>query len=239
MALLNVKACTKNFGGLTAVNKVDFILKKGELLGLIGPNGAGKTTMFNMISGVYKPTSGEIVYQERYPIHALNTHRICHYGIARTYQVVKPFLNMSILKNTLVGAYFGKGGTLKKEAIKIAREVLEFTGLWDRRDEMASSLNVPSRKRLEIARALATQPDLLLLDEVMAGLNPSETKKTMGLIRQIQGKGISIIMIEHVMQAVMGLSERIIVLNYGEIIAGGTPEEVSTNPEVIKAYLGD
>ena len=152
---------------------------------------------------------------------------------------MRRILNMTILKNTLVGAYFGKRGTLKKEATRIAREVLEFTGLWDRRDEMASSLNVPSRKRLEIARAMATQPQLLLLDEVMAGLNPSETKKTMGLIRQIQGKGITIIMIEHVMQAVMGLSERIIVLNYGEIIAGGTPKEVSSNPEVIKAYLGD
>jgi branched-chain amino acid transport system ATP-binding protein len=239
MAFLDVKECTKNFGGLTAVNKVNFTLKQGELLGLIGPNGAGKTTMFNMISGVYKPTSGQIVYRERYPIHALNTHKICHYGIARTYQVVKPFLNMSILKNTLVGAYFGKRGTLKKEATKIAQEVLEFTGLWERREEKANSLNVPSRKRLEIARAMATKPELLLLDEVMAGLNPSETKKTMDLILQIQGRGITIIMIEHVMQAVMGLSERIIVLNYGEIIAGGTPKEISSNPEVIKAYLGD
>jgi branched-chain amino acid transport system ATP-binding protein len=146
---------------------------------------------------------------------------------------------MSILKNTLVGAYFGKRGTLKKEATKIAQEVLEFTGLWERREEKANSLNVPSRKRLEIARAMATKPELLLLDEVMAGLNPSETKKTMDLILQIQGRGITIIMIEHVMQAVMGLSERIIVLNYGEIIAGGTPKEISSNPEVIKAYLGD
>ncbi len=239
MAFLNVTNCTKNFGGLLAVNDVTFSVKQGELLGLIGPNGAGKTTMFNMISGVYKPTTGQIIYRERYPIHALNTHRICHIGIARTYQVVKPFLNMTILKNVLVGAYFGKRGTLKKDATRIAQEVLEFTGLWERRDEIAGSLNVPSRKRLEIARALATQPDLLLLDEVMAGLNPAETQKTMELVRQIQERGITIIMIEHVMQAVMGLSERIIVLNYGEIIAEGTPQEVANNPEVIKAYLGD
>ncbi len=239
MAFLDVTNCTKSFGGLLAVNNASFSVRRGELLGLIGPNGAGKTTMFNMISGVYKPTSGQIIYRERYPIHALNTHRICHIGIARTYQVVKPFLNMSILKNVLVGAYFGKRGMLKKEAMKIAREALEFTKLWERRDEIAGSLNVPSRKRLEIARALATQPDLLLLDEVMAGLNPVETEKTMALVRQIQGRGVTIIMIEHVMQAVMGLSERIIVLNYGEIIAEGTPEEVANNPEVIKAYLGD
>jgi branched-chain amino acid transport system ATP-binding protein len=239
MAFLDVKNCTKNFGGLLAVNNVTFSVKEGELLGLIGPNGAGKTTMFNMISGVYKPTNGQIVYRERYHIHALNTHRICHIGIARTYQVVKPFLNMTILKNVLVGAYFGTRRTLKRDATKIAQEVLEFTGLWDRRDEMAGSLNVPSRKRLEIARALATKPDLLLLDEVMAGLNPAETKKTMDLVKQIQGRGVTIIMIEHVMQAVMGLSERIIVLNYGEIIAEGIPKEVASNPEVIKAYLGD
>jgi len=239
MAFLDVTNCTKNFGGLLAVNNVSFSVRKGELLGLIGPNGAGKTTMFNMVSGVYKPTSGQIVYSERHSVHALNTHRICHIGIARTYQVVKPFLNMSILKNVLVGAYFGKQGILKREATKIAQEALEFTELWERRNEIAGSLNVASRKRLEIARALATQPELLLLDEVMAGLNPSETKKTMGLVRQIQDRGVTVIMIEHVMQAVMGLSERIIVLNYGEIIAEGIPVEVANNPEVIKAYLGD
>ena len=239
MAFLDVINCTKNFGGLLAVNDVTFTVRQGELLGLIGPNGAGKTTMFNMISGVYKPTAGRIVYRERYPVHTLNTHKICRIGIARTYQVVKPFLNMTILKNVLVGAYFGKPGVHRRDAMKIAREVLEFTELWDRRDEIAGSLNVPSRKRLEIARALATQPDLLLLDEVMAGLNPAETTRTMDLVRQIQKQGVTIIMIEHVMQAVMGLSERIIVLNYGEIIAEGTPQEVANNPEVIKAYLGD
>lgn len=239
MAFLDVKNCTKSFGGLFAINNVNFSVRQGELLGLIGPNGAGKTTMFNMISGVYKPTSGKIVYRERYPIHSLNTHRICRIGIARTYQVVRPFLNMSVLKNVLVGAYFGKRGMLGREAVKIAQEALEFTELWERRDEIAGSLNVPSRKRLEIARALATQPDLLLLDEVMAGLNPVETERTMALVRRIQARGVTIIMIEHVMQAAMGLSERIIVLNYGEIIAEGTPEEVANNPEVIKAYLGD
>ncbi len=239
MAFLEVKNCTKSFGGLLAVNNATFSVREGELLGLIGPNGAGKTTVFNMISGVFKPTSGQIIYRDRYAIHALNTHRICHIGIARTYQVVKPFLSMNLLNNVLVGAYFGKRGRLRKEAMKIARETLEFTGLWERRDEIAGSLNVPSRKRLEIARALATEPALLLLDEVMAGLNPAETQKTMELVREIQKRGVTIIMIEHVMQAVMGLSERIIVLNYGEIIAEGTPEEVANNPEVIKAYLGD
>ena len=239
MAFLEVKNCTKSFGGLLAVNHATFSVREGELLGLIGPNGAGKTTMFNMISGVFKPTSGQIIYRGRYAIHALNTHRICHIGIARTYQVVKPSLSMNLLNNVLVGAYFGKRGRLRKEAMKIAREALEFTGLWERRDEIAGSLNVPSRKRLEIARALATEPALLLLDEVMAGLNPTETKKTMDLVREIQKRGVTIIMIEHVMQAVMGLSERIIVLNYGEIIAEGTPGEVANNPEVIKAYLGD
>lgn len=239
MAFLEVTNCTKNFGGLLAVNNVSFSVRKGEILGLIGPNGAGKTTMFNMISGVYKPTSGQIVYRDCYPVHAMNTHRICHMGIARTYQVVKPFLNMSILKNVLVGAYFGKQGIMKREAIKIAQEALEFIGLWERRNEIAGSLNVASRKHLEIARALATQPDLLLLDEVMAGLNPVETERTMGLVREIQNRGVTVIMIEHVMQVVMGLSERIIVLNYGEIIAEGTPEEVANNPEVIKAYLGE
>jgi len=239
MAFLEVTNCTKNFGGLLAVNNVTFSVRKGELLCLIGPNGAGKTTMFNMVSGVYKPTSGQIVYRERYPVHAMNTHRICHMGIARTYQVVKPFLNMSILKNVLVGAYFGKQGVMKREATKIAQETLEFIGLWGRRNEIAGNLNVASRKHLEIARALATQPDLLLLDEVMAGLNPVETERTMDLVREIQNRGVTVIMIEHVMQVVMGLSERIIVLNYGEIIAEGTPEEVANNPEVIKAYLGE
>jgi len=146
---------------------------------------------------------------------------------------------MSILKNVLVGAYFGKQGVMKREATKIAQETLEFIGLWGRRNEIAGNLNVASRKHLEIARALATQPDLLLLDEVMAGLNPVETERTMDLVREIQNRGVTVIMIEHVMQVVMGLSERIIVLNYGEIIAEGTPEEVANNPEVIKAYLGE
>lgn len=237
--LLEGQKVCKNFGGLAALEMLDFEVREGEILGLIGPNGAGKTTLFRCITGVYPPSSGRIVFKGK-EINKLMPHHICTLGITNTHQVVKPFPEMTVLDNVRVGAFFGKGWVTGqvKNAAREAMRVLEFTGLNGKANFLARHLTLPDRKRLEVARALATRPDLLLLDEVIAGLNPRETDMMIDLIRQLRESGITIFMVEHVMRAVLSVSDRIVVLNFGEKIAEGTPDEVATNPQVVEAYLG-
>jgi len=229
----------KQFGGLMAVHNVSFHVNRGEIFGLIGPNGAGKTTLFRCITGVYPPTKGKILFKGQ-EITKLTPHQICALGITNTHQVVKPFPEMTVLDNVRVGAFFGRGWVCGevKDAAQEARRVLEVTGLAPKAHFLARNLTLPDRKRLEVARALATRPEVLLLDEVAAGLNPTETDMMIRLIRQLRDGGITILMVEHVMRAVLGVSDRILVLNFGEKITEGTPQAVSANPEVIEAYLG-
>ena len=238
--MLEGSRVTKYFGGLAAVKNVDFIVKEREIVGLIGPNGAGKTTLFNLISGVYRPTSGKILFEGR-DITKLKPYEICHLGIGRTYQIVKPFLNMTTLENVMVGVMFGKKKSISiREARAQALKWLEYVGLEEKKDMLAASLTLASRKMLEVARALATEPKLILLDEVVAGLNPAETLRAMDLIRRIRDElGITVFWVEHVMRAVMGTAERIIVLHHGEKIAEGTPKEIAADERVIEAYLGE
>lgn len=234
--LLEVKNLTKKFGGLVAVNNVSFNVMRGEILGLIGSNGAGKTTVFNMIAGAFAPTSGEILFKGN-PIQGLRSDVSCKLGIGRTYQICQPFGSMTVRDNVMVGAFT----RYKKisEVSKKADEALEKVGLSYRADAMGSELTLPELKRMEVARALATEPELLLLDEVIAGLNPTEVDKFVGLIRQIhEREKLTIIIIEHVMRAIMNLSDRIVVLNQGEKIAEGLPAEVAANQAVIDSYLG-
>ncbi len=234
--LLEVKALTKKFGGLVAVNDVSFDVKRGEILGLIGSNGAGKTTVFNMIAGAFAPTSGEILFKGS-PIQGLRSDVSCKLGVGRTYQICQPFGSMTVRDNVMVGAF----SRYKKisDVAKKADEALEKVGLTYRADAMGSELTLPELKRMEVARALATEPELLLLDEVIAGLNPTEVDKFVGLIRQIhEREKLTIIIIEHVMRAIMNLSDRIVVLNQGEKIAEGLPAEVAANQAVIDSYLG-
>ena len=237
--LLEGQMVCKNFGGLAALEMVNFEVHQGEILGLIGPNGAGKTTLFRCITGVYPPSSGKIIFKGK-ETNSLMPHDICVLGITNTHQVVKPFPEMTVLDNVRVGAFFGRGwikGEVK-DATKEAMRVLDFTGLAPKANFLARNLTLPDRKRLEVARALATRPELLLLDEVVAGLNPTETDMMIHLIRQLRQSGITIFMVEHVMRAVLGVSDRIIVLNFGEKIAEGTSHQVANNPQVIEAYLG-
>ena len=239
MHILEGKGLTKYFGGLAAVSEVDFYVDQGEVVGLIGPNGAGKTTLFNLISAAEVPRSGMVIFKGK-NITGLRRDKICRMGIARTFQMVKIFSNMSVLENVRVGAFFGPPKSASPaQATKEAIELLEFVGLSMTSDSPAKDLTLVNQKRLEVARALATKPELLLLDEMMAGLNQTEITQAMDLVRQIRGKGITIVMIEHVMKAVMNVCDRIIVLNYGKKIAEGTPQEIVNSKTVIEVYLGE
>ena len=236
MSLLELKGVCKNFGGLKAVCQISLNLEAGEILGIIGPNGAGKTTLFNAITGFYKPDEGEVWFQEERLID-LKPHQICKKGMVRTFQIVKPFLELTVLENVVVAALNRTKHV--HEATERALKTIEFVGMKDKVYTLGTGLTLPHRKRLELARALATEPKLLLLDEVMAGLNPTETDELIHLLRQVNKQGITILMIEHVMRGVMALSQRVIVLNYGEKIAEGVPEEIVKNRQVIEAYLGE
>ena len=239
MAILEGNGVTKYFGGLAAVYDVDFHAEQGEVLGLIGPNGAGKTTLFNLISAALTPKAGIIRFKGR-DITGLKPYRICRMGVARTFQTVKVFPNMTVLQHVILGSYFGMSpGMSSSDAPKKALEILEFAGLSRVEAAPAGDLTLANQKRLEVARALATHPELLLLDEIMAGLNPTEVAEAMELVIRIRDKGITIIMIEHVMKAIMRLCDRIMVLHHGQKLAEGTPREIAANEKVIRVYLGD
>ncbi|HPF44913.1 MAG TPA: ABC transporter ATP-binding protein [Syntrophomonadaceae bacterium] len=235
-ALLEVNELTINFGGLIAVNQLDMKVNTGEAVGLIGPNGAGKTSAFNLISGVYKPTHGQVFFDGE-NITGLTPYQVNRKGIGRTFQVVKPFGSMTVLENVMVGGFVHTSKRSKSR--EIAMQVIEQVDLKRKINSLAKNLTLSDRKRLEVAKALATQPKLLLLDEVLAGLNPTEIEEAVKMIKSINKSGISILMIEHVLQATMAICSHIVVLDYGKKIAEGTPQEVTSNPEVIKAYLGD
>jgi branched-chain amino acid transport system ATP-binding protein len=239
MPILEGKGVTKYFGGLAAVSNVDFGVEQREAFGLIGPNGAGKTTLFNLISAALTTKSGTIKFKGE-NITGLKPYKICRMGIARTFQTVKVFPDLPALSNVTLGLHFGMSpGLSSKDAVREATELLEFVGLSALKATPAKDLTLANQKRLEVARALATDPELLLLDEMMAGLNPTELTQAMELIARIRDKGITIIMIEHVMKAIMNVCERIMVLHHGQKIAEGTPQEIATSEKVIKVYLGD
>ena len=237
MLLLEVKGLTKRFGGLVAVDSLDFTVSAGETVSIIGPNGAGKTTVFNLITGFYRPTSGEINF-DGLNLVGSKPHRTALLGLGRTFQVVKPLRGLSVFENILVGAFARTGD--REEARRIARDVIQFTDLATLGDALADGLPIGMRKRLELARSLATGPKLILLDEVMSGLNPTESKEAVELIRRLRDeRGISAVAgVEHVMQVVMSISDRVIVLNHGRKIAEGSPSQVVGSPDVIEAYLG-
>jgi branched-chain amino acid transport system ATP-binding protein len=239
MQILEGTNVTKYFGGLAAVSHVDFNVGQGEVFGLIGPNGAGKTTLFNLISGALVLKSGVIKFKGE-KISGLKPHKICRMGVARTFQSVKVFANMPVLQNVLLGSLFGTPtGMSSADAARASTELLEFVGLSAVIAMPARDLTLANQKRLEVARALATKPELLLLDELMAGLNPTEVAQAMELVTKIRGKGITIFMIEHVMKAIMSVCDRIMVLHHGEKIAEGRPQEIATSKKVIEVYLGE
>jgi len=237
--LLEGNKLTINFGGLTAVSEVDFYVDKGDILGLIGPNGAGKTTLFNLISATLTPKSGTITFKSR-NITGVKPYQVCRLGIARTFQTVKIFANMTVLDNVRLAALFGDSKKPSEaEATKAAMDLLEFVGLVGAAGIPARGLTLGNQKRIEVARALASRPELLLLDELMAGLNQTEIAEAMDLVRKIRDRGVTIIMIEHVMKAIMNVCDRIIVLNYGKKIAEGTPQEIANSKIVVEVYLGE
>jgi len=239
MPILEGQGVTKYFGGLAAVSNVDFYVDQGEILGLIGPNGAGKTTLFGLISAAYVPKPGSIKFKGE-NITGLKPHQICRKGLARTFQSVKIFPNMSVINNVVLGVHFGNPEriTSAQTAEEVA-QLLEFVGLSAMADVPAKDLTLVNQKLLEVARALATRPEVLLLDEIMAGLNPTEVALAMELVSRIRTQGITVLMIEHVMKAIMSVCDRIMVLHHGKKIAEGTPQEIATSKTVIEVYLGE
>ena len=235
MSFFETRGLTKFFGGLCAVNKLDIKVEKGEILGLIGPNGSGKTTVFNLINGYYPISSGDI-FLEGKAIGGLKTWKICKLGVGRTFQVVKPLQRMTTLENVMCSAFNQTGSRLKAE--DIALQTMEFCGLTAKKDFQAKSLTIGDRKRLEIARAMATGPKLMLLDETMAGLTPQEQTQGVELIKRMADTGMTIIIVEHIMKVIMSLCNRIVCINYGQSIAEGQPEEVANHSDVVEAYLG-
>jgi branched-chain amino acid transport system ATP-binding protein len=236
MSLLQIQGVSKHFGGLAALTEVSYEVNPGEIMGLIGPNGAGKTTLFNVVNGFYPPTHGEVFFKG-VNVSRMKPHQICSLGMARTFQVVKPLQRMTTLDNVVASAFLRAKS--KAEAKEMALEHLQFTGLHEDRNVVSKGLPLGKRKKLEITRALATQPEMLLLDESFAGLNPSEQNELVEIIRKVKERGITIMVIEHHMKVIMSISDRIVVLNYGEKIAEGSPKEIGSNPLVIEAYLGE
>jgi branched-chain amino acid transport system ATP-binding protein len=237
--ILKLAGITQRFGGVTAVDNLDVEIPEGRIIGLIGPNGAGKTTVLQLISGLQKPTEGQIQFRGR-EITGMRAHERARLGIGRTFQIVQPLIGMSVIENVLTAALFGKRGYSRTvmEARSFAAEVLQRVGLWGKRSQYMSALTLADTKRLELAKALATEPELLLLDEVMAGLNQYEIANQMTLIKELNSSGLTLIVVEHVMKAIMGISDEILVLHHGQLIAFGTPSATVNNEEVIRAYLG-
>jgi branched-chain amino acid transport system ATP-binding protein len=240
MSVLAVRELGKRFGGVAALNGVSFTVQDGDVLGIIGPNGAGKTTLLNCISGLFRPDSGDVLWDD-HSITGLPPHRIARLGIGRTFQIVRPFPSMTVRENTAMGALFGQpqGRLQPGAALQQADQVLELVGLSEKRYFPVLRLTVPDRKRLEVARALAMRPRVLLLDEVMAGLNHVEVEEALGMVRQVHGSGVSIVLIEHVMRVIVGVCTRALVLNFGRPLVEGPPAEVLRDRRVIEAYLGE